>query len=146
MVLYFLRISSILLTCLLVAGSYARAQQATGSAGTTIKNDSTASGLGVIVMRTEISKNIPQVKGPVSDYGNVLTKEQIAEIDSLVRSIWAETKNEIYVSILDSSMTNTSDLPDFAEYMYFSWPYISRQRGVLIVLAPAIRRVRIVTG
>ncbi len=141
-----MKIKTYLNGCLLLLSFSACGQTPKSNRLTDPNTDSLFAGTRVKVVRTEISKKLPTPKGPTSDYANVLTKEQIEKLDSLIRKIWTRTNNEIYVSILDSSMTNSNDLGEFCDYMYDSRAYANYKKGVLIVIAPSIRKIQLVRG
>jgi uncharacterized membrane protein YgcG len=139
------KIKTYLNGCLLLLSFSACGQTPKSNRFVRPNTDSLVAETRVKVVRTEISKKLPKAKGPTSDYANVLTTEQVRKLDSLIRGIWKTTNNEICVSILDSSMTSSNDLDEFCDYMYDSWD-INDKKGVLIVIAPSLRKIELVRG
>jgi uncharacterized protein len=91
---------------------------------------------------------VPPAKGFINDYVQLFSNEQISALDSLVSRFEKETTVEIGVGIIDSAMVKADDFDDYTLVMLRVWGVGKKEKdnGVLIVISPHLRRMRIQNG
>jgi uncharacterized protein len=87
-----------------------------------------------------LSIHIPRPKGFINDYTHLFTENEIQVLDSLVRVYEKMTTIEIVVATVDSSLVKDADFED--------WGIGKKEKnnGILIVISPDLRRMRIENG
>ena len=91
---------------------------------------------------------IPQAKGFINDYVQLFTANEVSSLDSLVRAYEKKTTVEIVIAIVDSTMVKAEDIDDFSLVMLNTWGVGQKEKnnGILIVISPYLRRMRIENG
>lgn len=91
---------------------------------------------------------IPEARGFINDYVRLFTENEISFLDSLVRDYEKETTVEICVAIVDSTMVKGRDLEYYSQVMFRIWGVGKKEKsnGILIVISPDLRRIRIQNG
>ena len=82
----------------------------------------------------------------VHDFAGILPQEMVAELESELRKIKAETTAEFAVVTVDS--LDGDDIDSYANAMFNSWGLGDREKnnGILFLIAPNERRTRIEVG
>lgn len=90
----------------------------------------------------------PVAKDYVSDFVHVLTNEQISELDSLIHAHEKATTNQIAILTVDSAMLGNCNVKDYGQAVGNVWGIGQKDKnnGVVIVLAPQLRKVGISNG
>src|SRR5262245_39709847 len=88
----------------------------------------------------------PPIQGPVTDTAGKLTPTERAEIDQKLASLKASRGNEITVFVVGS--LEGESIEDVAYTTFNTWTLGSKaaDNGVLLVIAPNERKIRIETG
>lgn len=91
---------------------------------------------------------IPPAVGTVNDFVKLFEKEEVKSLDSLIEAIKKQTTIQVAVASIDSSMMGYLSLEDYALRMLRAWGVGDRKKnnGILIVIAPGIRRMRVENG
>lgn len=89
----------------------------------------------------------PASKGYVSDFSNLLEREERAELNSLLGIYADSTTTQIFVAILDS-LENGHSLNEAAYYIFKEWkPGTAEQdNGVLFLILPKMHVMRFEVG
>ncbi|HYE54099.1 MAG TPA: TPM domain-containing protein [Chitinophagaceae bacterium] len=97
---------------------------------------------------TDTVPPMPVPQGMVSDYAGIFTAEQVKALESLVLEYEKRTTNEIGVAVIDSTMADSTGFEDFTLNLASTWGVgkKGKHNGVLIVIAPHLRRIRIQNG
>jgi uncharacterized protein len=84
--------------------------------------------------------------GPVLDQANILPAATEAALDARLRGLWSETKDVIVVVSVDSLGDQT--IEDYGTALFKDWGIgdAETDRGLLVLIAPNERRVRIAVG
>jgi len=92
------------------------------------------------------AQNVPQPVGWVNDFANVIDKENIAKLNSLIAELEEKTTAEIAVVTISSIAPY--DEVEYARKLFDSWKpgKKGKDNGVLVLLAVKERRWRIETG
>ena len=95
-----------------------------------------------------LSIHIPRPKGFINDYTHLFTENEIQVLDSLVRVYEKMTTIEIVVATVDSSLVKDADFEDYSLVMLRNWGIGKKEKnnGILIVISPDLRRMRIENG
>ena len=87
----------------------------------------------------------PQIQGYVTDTAKKLTPEEVKALDEKLATYRQCSDNHVIVFIVDSLVGNTVE--DVAYATFNTWkPGHGKDNGVLLVIAPNERKVRIETG
>lgn len=91
---------------------------------------------------------LPKPTGYVNDYTHLFTTEQGRTLDSLISNYEKRTTTEIAVVTLDSSMVGQRNFELYTLDLARTWGVGKKEKnnGVLIVIAPYMRRIRIDNG
>jgi len=94
------------------------------------------------------TRYIPQSIGWVNDFVHLFSKRETESLDSLVATYEKRTTNEISVATIDSSMMGPIDFDRYTLLMLRNWGIgkKGKNNGILIVIAPGMRRIRIQNG
>ena len=89
---------------------------------------------------------VPQLAGRVSDYANVLSVEERADLEKILRAYEAETTHQI--AILTVQSLHGESIEDFSLRVATAWGLGQKglDNGVLVTLAPEEDAVRIELG
>jgi uncharacterized protein len=92
--------------------------------------------------------NVPPAKGFINDYVQLFAEAEVKTLDSLVSRFEKETSVEIAVAVVDSTMVKARDFEDYTLVMIKKWCVGKREKnnGILIVISPDLRRIRIQNG
>jgi uncharacterized protein len=95
-----------------------------------------------------LRSKVPLPTGFVNDYAHLFTNGEVASLDSLVRAFEKKTTVQMAVATLTPGTVSDDDFEDFTFVMINTWGVGQKQtnNGILIVLAPDLRRVRIQNG
>ena len=98
--------------------------------------------------RADLVRKIPQPVGWVNDYAFLFTNEQVKQLDSLITKYEKETTVEIAVLTLEPGRTNQRDFDEFTTLIGNVWGVGKKDidNGILIAIAPDLRRIRIHNG
>ena len=102
--------------------------------------------MALLLPRSALAFNPPAIEGHVTDTAGKLTIAEDAELEAELAAVEAETGNEIAVLLCGSLEGET--IEDVAYATFNAWK-LGKQgvdNGVLLVIAPNERRVRIETG
>lgn len=93
------------------------------------------------------AKTFPEPVGWINDFARKLTNSQIQELDNLIAAYENETSYEIAVVTID----NFGSYPNLFEYslaLANNWGVGKKEKdnGVLLILCPPMRELRIQTG
>jgi uncharacterized protein len=101
-------------------------------------------------VRIAISRDttLPKPIGWTSDYAKLFSAREVASLDSLLSAYEWQTSVEIAVVTIDSVMLAGNDLDDLTLRLLNSWGVGKRDKnnGILIGIAPTLRRLRIQNG
>ena len=91
---------------------------------------------------------IPIAKGWINDYVNLFSPEEARSLDSIIAVYEKRSSVEIAVATVDSSMRGPIDFEPYSLLMMRTWGVGKKDKnnGVLIVIAPDLRRIRIQNG
>lgn len=95
-----------------------------------------------------MAKHLPPAGGFINDFVSVFTKDEIMTLDSLVSVFERTTTTEISVATVNSAMVKDEDFEDYTLVMMRKWGVGKKHKnnGILIVISPDLRRVRIQNG
>jgi uncharacterized protein len=101
----------------------------------------------VLLFSTALAaQNVPAPSGPVNDFANVLDAASREQLTALVTALEKDTSAEIAVA----TVTSLDGLPvdEYANRLFTAWGVgrQSRDNGVLVLVAPADREIRIEVG
>ena len=94
------------------------------------------------------NSNLPKPNGFVSDFENLLSDKQKEYLDSLITDYEKQTKIEIAVVTLDSSMTSAETFDNYTLKLANYWGLGKQDldNGVLIGVSSTLRKIRIQNG
>ena len=94
------------------------------------------------------TRYIPKPIGWTNDYKNLFSPDQVLILDSLISAYERRTTVEISVATIDSMMMGPIDFEPYTLLMLRTWGVGKKEtnNGILIVIAPDLRRVRIQNG
>jgi uncharacterized protein len=94
------------------------------------------------------SKYVPKPIGWTNDYIHLFSATEIAALDSLINDFEKKTTVEISIATVDSAMMGPIDFTAYSSLLMRSWGVGKKEtnNGILIVIAPSIRRIRIQNG
>jgi uncharacterized membrane protein YgcG len=92
--------------------------------------------------------SVPPSNGRINDFVQLFTKDEIKTLDSLISAFNKNTDAEVRVATVNSTMANNNDFEDYTLVMMRTWGVGSEEKnnGILIVLSPDLRRMRIQNG
>jgi uncharacterized protein len=92
--------------------------------------------------------NIPPKIGWTSDYFGLYTKQEIQILDSLIAEYEKKTSIEIAILTIDSSKTTIKTFGTYAGIVFRTWGLGKKKinNGILILIVPDLRRIRIENG
>jgi uncharacterized protein len=95
---------------------------------------------------TARAADVPALSGRVVDRARILTPERVRRIEALSAAYEARTGGQIAVLLVPS--LDGEPIEDFAERVFRTWRLGQREKdnGILLVIAPDDRRVRIEVG
>lgn len=98
--------------------------------------------------RADTSIKIPPPKGYTSDFVALFSEKEIKSLDSLIGDYETKTSVQIAVATVDASMVGDIEIEAYALQMLRTWGVgqKGKNNGILIVIAPDIRKVRIENG
>ena len=104
--------------------------------------------LSILVLTTILyaQPNFPKLTGRVVDNANLLTKETIVKLNSLLSNLEQNSSNQLVVVTLPS--LQGYDIADFGYQLGRHWGIgqKGKDNGVLLIIAPKERKVRIEVG
>ena len=91
---------------------------------------------------------IPPARGVVNDFVDLFTAREASSIDSLINAVQKQVDVRFVVATIDSSMLGNFSLEDYALDMLRAWGVGEKKKnnGILIVVGPAIHRMRVENG
>lgn len=91
---------------------------------------------------------IPKPIGWTNDFINLFSKKEVEIIDALISNYERKTSVEFSVATIDSSMMGPIEFEHYTLLMLRTWGVGKKEmnNGILIVIAPHLRRVRIQNG
>jgi uncharacterized protein len=94
------------------------------------------------------ARYIPQPVGWTNDFVHLFSNKEIGSLDSLMNAYEKQTTVEISVATIDSSMLGPIDFEAYTLLMLRTWGLGKKEKnnGILIVIAPDLRRIRIQNG
>jgi uncharacterized protein len=94
------------------------------------------------------TRYIPKAVGWTNDFVHLFSKEEKESLDSLIDSYEKKTTVEFSVATIDSSMMGPIDFESYTLLMLRTWGVGKKEKnnGILIVIAPDLRRIRIQNG
>ena len=95
-----------------------------------------------------LAMRIPPARGYVNDFVRLFTTGEVTSLDSLVSAYERKTTVEIAVATVDSAMVKGADFEDYTLVMTRKWGVGKKEKnnGILIVISPDLRRIRIQNG
>lgn len=95
-----------------------------------------------------LRSKVPPPTGFVNDYAHLFTSGEVASLDSLTRAYQKKTTVQIAVATITPGTVSDDDFEDFTFVMINTWGVGQKEtnNGILIVLAPDLRRIRIQNG
>lgn len=98
--------------------------------------------------RVDTSIKIPPPKGYTSDFVNLFSEKEIQSLDSLIGNYEKKTSVQIAVATVNASMVGDMEIEAYSLQMLRTWGVgqKGKNNGILIVIAPDIRKVRIENG
>jgi uncharacterized protein len=92
--------------------------------------------------------HVPQATGFINDFVQLFTHDEIKTLDSLVSTFENATTVEIAVATVNSVMVKEQDFEDYTLVMSRTWGVGKKDKnnGILIVISPDLRRMRIQNG
>lgn len=121
---------------LFVAGLFYMAQSNTGSSATKK------------IRANPCEIDFPKATGYVNDFTHIFTPDQIQALDSIIGLHETETTNQIAIITIDSIMLGKCDIEQYTFEIANEWGVgqKGKNNGVLIGIAPALRKIRIQNG
>jgi uncharacterized membrane protein YgcG len=100
------------------------------------------------ISATKASGYVPDPVGYVNDFTHLYTPGQSRILDSLVRDYEKRTGIEIAIVTVDSNMVGTQDFDSYTLGMANYWGIGKKKEnnGILVAIAPYLRRIRIQNG
>ncbi len=97
---------------------------------------------------SECGVSMPGPKAWCNDYVSVFSKDERSVLDSIIDRHESETGNEIAIVTIDSNMLGNCSMKDFSTQLGNAWGVGKKDinNGVLIVLCPQKREIRIANG
>lgn len=95
----------------------------------------------------QTSKDFPELIGPVNDFENVFTAEQIDDLENIISSFEQKTTNEIAIVTINdiAEYSNFDDYTlDLANYWQIGKLY--KNNGLVIAFSTNLREISIKTG
>jgi uncharacterized protein len=91
---------------------------------------------------------VPPSNGYINDFSNLFSQKQLMELDSIVQAYENQTKVEIAVATVNSTIVNDVDFEDFSLVMANTWGVGKKglANGILILIAADLQRIRIQIG
>lgn len=98
-----------------------------------------------------ITKLIPDPVGLVSDYASIFSGKQVYHLDSVIHIHEKNTTNQLAVVTLDldsAIISSTQKFEEFSLALFRQWGIgqKGKNNGVLLLISPNLRRVRIEVG
>ena len=92
--------------------------------------------------------HLPQARGFINDFVQLFTDDEIKVLDSLVSELERTTTVETSVATVNSTMVKDRDFEDYTLVMMRMWGVGKKDKnnGILIVISPDLRRMRIQNG
>lgn len=111
--------------------------------------DNTPARIHISKERTDsLVRKIPPPKGFVNDFAHLFTSDEVKFLDSLISAYEKATTVEIGVATVNSAMVKEDDFEDYTLVMIRTWGIgkKSKNNGILIAIAPDLRKIRIQNG
>lgn len=102
----------------------------------------------IILLFVKVSHaEIPSLKGHVNDYAGVLTTQQILDLDKKLVD-FEKTEGHPQVIVLTTPSIPNGDIEKYANDTFHAWKLGQKgsDNGVLLILAPNERKIRIEVG
>jgi uncharacterized protein len=95
-----------------------------------------------------LAMHVPQARGFINDFVHLFNDDEIKTLDSLVSTFEKTTTVEIVVAAINSMMVKDQDFEDYTLIMMRMWGVGKKEKnnGILIVICPDLRRIRIQNG
>jgi uncharacterized protein len=105
-----------------------------------------AFGVLVVVLQAPLGAAFPRPSGYVNDFASVLTEDDRAYLENFLRTLERDTTAEVAVATVTTLDGLT--IEEYASRLFAEWGIGKRTRdnGILLLVAPAERRVRIEVG
>lgn len=99
-------------------------------------------------LNIDSAKYIPKPIGWTNDFVHLFSPSEKQSLDSLISKYEKETTVELSVATVDSAMIGPIDFEAYTLLMARTWGVGKKEKnnGILIVIAPALRRIRIQNG
>ena len=104
---------------------------------------------GISKQRSDsLATAIPEPSGYVNDYCSLFNQSEKKYLDSLLMSFEKKTTIEIGIAVVTTDMVSDKDFEDYSLIMMRTWGLGKKEKnnGILIVISPALRRIRIQNG
>lgn len=104
--------------------------------------------LVALVATAAWAAEIPKLTNPVNDYAKILTASEVAVLNTKIKNVALTYPNNPQVMVLTVSKLPAEGIDQFANDVYRAWGVgqKGKDNGVLLVLAPNDRKVRIEVG
>ena len=95
-----------------------------------------------------LAMHIPQARGFINDYVQLFTESETRILDSIIRAYEKKTTVEIGLATVNAAMVTNQDFEDYTLVMLRVWGVGKKEKnnGILIVISPDLRRMRIQNG
>jgi uncharacterized protein len=95
-----------------------------------------------------LANSVRQTTGFINDFVQLFSEKETRTLDSLVSTFEKTTTVEIGVATVNSAMVKDQDFEDYTLVMMRMWGVGKKEKnnGILIVIAPDLRRIRIQNG
>ena len=95
-----------------------------------------------------LTMHLPSARGLINDFLQLFSDNENKMLDSLVSAFERKTTVEISVATVDSMMVKDKDFEDYTLVMLRMWGVGKKDKnnGILIVISPDLRRMRIQNG
>jgi uncharacterized protein len=105
-----------------------------------------AVGVLVVLLQVPLGAAFPRPSGYVNDFASVLTEDDRAYLENFLRTLERDTTAEVAVATV--STLDGLTIEEYASRLFGEWGIGKRTRdnGILLLVAPAERRVRIEVG
>jgi uncharacterized protein len=92
--------------------------------------------------------SFPASRGYTNDFIHLFSKSELLQLDSMIGQNEKETGNQIAIITVDSAMTGTCNLEEYCQKIgkYWGVGQKDKNNGVIIGIAPALRKVTIQNG